>query len=96
MVSRARAVPVSRRRRLVLSAVAVGIGAVSLLGACGGGGGSSPSSSPDAPASPGANVDPNATGYIGGSVNKAKAVADDAAQRDAQLESQGGGAAGQP
>ena len=71
-------------RRLVAGAVVL----VALLGgACGGGG---DDSSPP-PAAPGANVDPSAGGVVGGSINKAKDVADDAESRDAQLEQQGGG-----
>jgi phage-related minor tail protein len=87
-------VQVSVRRQLAVTLVAVCGLAVPVLGACGGGGSSGSGSSSDTPAAPGANVDPNATGYIGGSVNKAKAVAADSEQRDAQLEQQGGG--GQP
>jgi hypothetical protein len=87
---------VSVRRRLRVTAVALGACAtVSLFGACGGGGDGGSSSTPatTAPA-PGANVDPNATGYVGGSINKAKAVAASSEQHDADVEQQG--SAGQP
>jgi hypothetical protein len=86
---------VSVRRRTVAAAVAIGACAVSLLGACGGGGGgASPSTAQTTTPAPGANVDPNATGYVGGSINKAKAVAASSEQHDAQVEQQG--TAGQP
>jgi hypothetical protein len=80
----------SRRwRQVVVWAVLAGCATFG-LGACGGGdgGGGDP-----APAAPGANVDPNADGVVGGSINKAKGVANDAEERDAQLEQQGGGGA---
>ena len=77
--------------------VGLGACAVSLFGACGGGSGGagagSSSASTTTPA-PGANVDPNSTGYIGGPVNKAKAVANQSEQHDAQVEQQG--TAGEP
>ena len=80
----------------MFAAMSLGVGAVSLLGACGGGGGGGGASSttPTTTPAPGAKIDPNATGYIGGPVNKAKAVANQSEQRDAQLEQQGSG--GQP
>jgi hypothetical protein len=81
----ARRLALRRRRRVgfVLgAALAVSLG----LGACGG------DDAPESPpAAPGADVDPNADGVIGGSINKAKDVGDDAESRDAQLEQQGGG-----
>jgi hypothetical protein len=87
---------VSVRRRLVVTAVAVCGLAVPLLGACGGGGGGGggASSTATTSAAPGANVDPNATGYIGGSINRAKTVASQQEQHDNQIQQQGG--AGQP
>src|SRR4051812_14992785 len=86
---------VSMRRRMVVTAVALGALAVPVLGACGGGGGSSsPSTAPTTSPAPGAKVDPNATGYVGGSINKAKAVAAQQEQHDGQIQQQGG--AGQP
>ena len=39
----------------------------------------------------GANVDPGADSVVGGSINKAKGVAEDSEERDAQLEKQGEG-----
>lgn len=57
--------------------------------ACGGGGGDD-GGTPPAPAAPGADVDPGADGVVGGSINKAKDVADDASSREDQLEQQGG------
>lgn len=73
--------PSAAARRLVVAAL---VGALALAG-CGGGGAESP------PASPGANVDPGADGVVGGSINKAKGVAEDSEERDAQLEQQGDG-----
>ncbi len=61
------------------------VGALALAGCGGGGGEDSP------PATPGANVDPGADGVVGGSINKAKGVAEDSEERDAQLEQQGEG-----
>ncbi len=69
-------------RRLVVVAVAA---ALAFAGCGGGDGAESP------PASPGANVDPGADGVVGGSINKAKGVAEDSEERDAQLEQQGDG-----
>jgi hypothetical protein len=75
--------------------LSLGVAASALLGgACGGGDSSGTSSTPTTTPAPGANVDPNATGYIGGSVNRAKTVAANAESRDAQVEQQG--TAGQP
>jgi hypothetical protein len=92
MVSRGSVVSV--RRRMAVSVVAV-CAAVSLLGACGGGGSDGgASTTATTSAAPGANVVPNATGYVGGSINKAKAVATQQEQHDNQLQQQGG--AGQP
>ena len=68
-------------RPLVLSLALLG------AGACGGGGGDGESEAPPAP--PAADVDPNAGGVVGGSINRAKDVADDAESRDAQLEDPG-------
>lgn len=68
--------PLAAARRLVLVAL---IGAVAFAG-CGG------SEAQPPPAAPGANVDPNADGVVGGSINKAKGVAEDSEERDAQLE----------
>ena len=76
------------RRRARFAAVSVALVASALVGACGG---DDASESP--PAAPGANVDPNADGVVGGSINRAKDVANDAESRDAQLEQQGGGGA---
>lgn len=70
----------------------MGLAAALVSGGCGGGGGDDGPESP--PAAPGANVDPDADGVIGGSVNRAKDVADDAESRDADLEQQGGGGSG--
>ena len=86
---------VSVRRRLVMTAAALSaLAAASLLGACGGGDSDSGSSTATTAPAPGANVDPNATGYVGGSINKAKAVANQSDERNAQVEQQG--TAGQP
>jgi hypothetical protein len=75
------------RPRLRPAVASMALVAVALVaGACGGGGGGE---SETPPAAPGANVDPNATGVVGGSINKAKAVAEDSADRDAQMEQQG-------
>jgi hypothetical protein len=81
----------ARGRRRAGFVVGLALAASLSVGACGGG--DAPESPP---AAPGANVDPNADGVVGGSINKAKAVADDAESRDAQLEQQGGGGAGTP
>ena len=70
------------------AAIVVAVASIALLGACGGGSGSDGGSTP-APASPGANVDPNAHGVVGGPINRAKDVAEDAESRDAQVEQQG-------
>jgi hypothetical protein len=80
-----------RARRLAAAALACA--ALVGVGACGGGGGGGGggASTAETPAAPGANVDPNATGVVGGSINRAKAVASDAESRDAQLTEQGGG-----
>ena len=72
------------RRRVVLLTVALS------LGACGGGGDAEAPAppAPADPAAPGAGVDPNADGVVGGSINRAKDVADDAESRGAQLDQQ--------
>ena len=73
-----------RSLRAVARASSVAL-ALAVAGACGGGGEDSPP-----PAAPGANVDPGAGGVVGGSINRAKDVADDAESRDQELEQQGG------
>ena len=80
------------RRGAVVGAVLV----ASLVGACGGSGGDGGAGDGTTPAVPGASVDPNATGVVGGSINRAKDVADDAESRDAQIDQQGGGGSTTP
>jgi len=78
---------VVRRRQVVRVVMGAALSAAALLApACGSGGGEEPP-----PATPGANVDPGADGVVGGSINKAKGVAEDSEERDAQLEQQGDG-----
>jgi hypothetical protein len=72
-------------------AAAAGLFVVALtLGACGGGGSSSGSTPTTSPA-PGANIDPNSQGVIGGPVNRAKSAVDAQNQQTRQEEQQTGG-----
>ncbi len=60
------------------------------LGACGGGGQSSGTAPTTMPA-PGANVDPNSGGIVGGPVNKAKSAVSQLNQQQSQERQQTGG-----
>jgi len=60
------------------------------LGACGGGGQSSGSTPTTSPA-PGAKIDPNSQGIVGGPVNKAKSAVSGLNQQTHQEEQQTGG-----
>ena len=62
--------------RLVLAGALAG--AALALPACG--------DSPEPPAEPGGNVDPGATGGVGGVINRTKDVADDVESRDASID----------
>ena len=72
-------------------AAAAGLVALALtLGACGGGGSSSGSTPTTAPA-PGAKVDPNSQGVVGGPVNRAKSAVSSLNQYQQHEEQQTGG-----
>jgi len=71
--------------------VAAGLVVVALtLGACGGGG-SSTGSTPTTAPGPGAKIDPNSQGVVGGPVNKAKSAVTSLNQQQQQEEQQTGG-----
>jgi len=72
-------------------AAAAGLFVLALtLGACGGGGQSSGSTPTTSPA-PGANIDPNSQGIVGGPVNKAKSAVSSLNQQQQQEQQQTGG-----
>ena len=72
-------------------AAAAGLVALALtLGACGGGGSSSGSTPTTTPA-PGAKVDPNSQGVVGGPVNRAKSAVSSLNQHQQHEEQQTGG-----
>jgi len=73
------------------AAAAAGVVALVLtLGACGGGGQSSGSTSTTTPA-PGAKIDPNSQGVVGGPVNRAKTAVSNLNQYQQREEQQTGG-----
>ena len=73
-------------------AAAAGLVVLALtLGACGGGGSSSGSSTPTTTPAPGAGIDPNSQGVIGGPANKAKSAVSSLNQQQQQEEQQTGG-----
>jgi hypothetical protein len=86
----------SRRRTDTLTmrnapAAAAGLVVLALtLGACGGGGQSSGSTPTTTPA-PGAKIDPNSQGVVGGPVNRAKTAVSNLNQQQHQEEQQTGG-----
>jgi len=61
------------------------------LGACGGGGQSSGSTTPTTTPAPGAKIDPNSQGVVGGPVNRAKTAVSNLNQQQHQEEQQTGG-----
>ena len=74
------------------AAAAAGLAVLALtLGACGGGGSSSSGSTPTTTPAPGANIDPNSNGVIGGPVNKAKTAVSNLNQQQQQEVNETGG-----
>jgi|GEM_PF-4217829 len=74
------------------AAAAAGLAVLALtLGACGGGGSSSSGSTPTTVPAPGANIDPNSNGVIGGPVNRAKTAVSNLNQQQQQEVNETGG-----